>query len=892
MTARRRCLLDQNAHGDGLSIDDGLLIVTTAVNSLAMGQCARGDLAVMSGWYAYEVYVWSTSRVSLTGRVRIGIAQHAGAIASAVGADALSIAYRPGEGDVVSNGTTVATVQTSAERACIGVRVTLSPLSATVAWFVDGTQIHTENLPIGKAWVPAISLAGGVAGDIAAVFNFGGNRWDHFEASMPGWTVGAPGLARITLAHALEAFLSASTDTPPNTPFEPLILSPQQFRVTSQPRPWFQGGGRTSNTARLSLDNSAGRFDALRDADARDTIVVIQRARATNGTGSLADAKTVATMRLDKASQVGARLDVTLRGTLATFDRPLPCRFVPIFADDSARGRIYPVGLGSQRNVLPMLFDEPTQTYVLGDAPMNNVTLVTDGGVPLDPYATPPQWTSALGRCGIALNVEPYKRLSVDCSSVGTQYEIPGAADVLEGIGDFSSWSPPGGPYTTTPPAGWDFSNFPDSYMSRNTVAGYGIALRLVSSRIWYPSGMGSPVEPYYGDWICTTGTPLVGGRSYRLTFKASGIYSPASPVNQPGGLMVRTALSNNPADAISPHARAITSQGWGVYPFTFDFSVPPGPDRKLYFLATASRGNTPAAPAGPGGFEILDVRVELLVQHVTIPQEGITLTDAFRELLVVRDGQDESIFSVADTQAIDAATGYKIGLRWEEQPNLLSALQEACDQFGAVMIEYASGQVGVRRLTAVTGNPRTRFDRSNVDLDRVRFGTDDGSALTTLYGYRRNIVPFETGDFSTDETVVPATQREAWRGTSQGRLTSTRTPAAEYAHAIGAGRMHLRHDESASAQAEGDRVVALYEDPRVAPGGDIDAASGKAKEIELIVLYEDTLPNGVEAHELVYDDEVTVHLPEFGLIEKLGKVVGAANAPFAGELVVTVRYQ
>lgn len=861
----RTCVIDANACGVGLSVDDSMLQITTIADALSSGRAVHGDVPAFSGEFAFECYVWTVSRVALGARVAIGIAKPTDTLDHEIGSSADSYGYRIGDGTVRNNSSTLVTVQTATERTCIGVRVSLAPGAASVSWYVAGTLVHTQSLPTGQAWVPAVTISGGNAGDISAWFNFGQNRWDCFESDVKGWTVGTPGVSTLHLSHALEGFLDAD-----NTAFSPRVLQPEQFKITKAPRPWWQSGGAASSYGSLRLDNSDGALSELVLGDTRDTSVVVSRIVATDGSGDTADAVTQCTAIIDSVSQSGTSIDVRLRSTLARLDKTLPCRVIPPFADESSAGRIYPVALGAQRLVQPLLFDAPSRTYILGDAPMTNVAVVSDGGAALSPNATPPQWQTAMGGRAIALETDPVMRLSVDCSTVGSQYEIPGAADALGGIGAFDPWAVTVGVATSTPPTGWVVSDHSGSRTLKK-LSGTPAVAQLLTTETWYPP------TSHFGDWLRTDSAILEAGRAYRLTCKFNAVYTRVSSNGYPGGFMLRmetgTSVTNDTAGAITPHGQPIGERPQGTY--AIDFRVPEGANRYLFFCVAASQNGVPSPPGLQCGVEVSDIKLELLGQYMTLPLEGISLTGAFDEILS-RAGESQSTWSRADTQAIDAATGYKIGLRWESAPTVLQALQEACDQFGAVICEDATGTIRVRQI-GMPGVPIATFDNTTVIAGSVRIRPSASPMLTTLFGARKNQTPFAPGDFVTDTVAVTAAHREAWQRQTQYLLSSPVALADEYRHAQGAARQVLTHDDRATAQAEANRVVGMH--------------SARAAEIEFTSAFIGNLPGGSTAPEdLLPGDTVTVDLPDFGFDSALGVVTSIVLSPFAGSITLTVR--
>jgi hypothetical protein len=892
MTTRTYAVLNANAVGPLLLLDASNLQVSISPSVAINGnRMILGDLAQTSGESSYEIYFWSTLRASLAGLISFGVTQPDVALTNFVGGDSVagvgkSWGFRVADGTVWNNNASVGTAQGGAqvERTCLGLHVNLSPSLCTCDWTVNGTPVYTATLPNGKAWLPAISL-GAAAGDtVSAVINFGQNRTDQ-SVYTQGWWQQAPGLQTLYLALATEGFLSAAADTPANTSFGPFVLNPSQISITRLPQAWFQRSGGRSNPAALtaiSLDNSRGTFNALIGADVRDSAVVLQVINApAGGAGSLATASTMFTGILDTLSAPDASTVVlTLRDSLARFDKPCPVRIVPPFFDVASAGKIYPIGLGAQRNVLPLLLDAPTQLYALGDAPMSNVAVVSDNAAPLDPYASPPQYEPALNGAGLILATDVVGRLAVDCSNVGAQYTIPGAADVLNGDGNFEVWSG-----TPSRPA-----NFIESL---NVGGGTGGSFTRTGSAGDYHAQIvtGTAWDPQagkYASYFATTSAVLLSGRSYRISVRVLQTSSgwPGDGVTY-GGIMLRSDLSLSSNGAISPNQRPIYLPNFYAQTYTFTYTVPAGSARPLYIIAAPSLGFDYHLSNGSASGVVDCVTIELIGQYIQAPLDGITLKDAFTEILVTRGGESPSVFSAADCDAIDALYAdhikhpFPLGFRWEDQPNMLDQMTLVADQFGAVIITDALGVIRVRRLTDSNDGSAivAAFSAANIDVPTFTVLPETAPGLTTNYGARHNCTPFGPQDFVTDTLLVPASLRAQYQGTSQFNVSASVPLAAEYIGARGAGRLHTLNDNKTATAIEGNRVCALF--------------SAKHAIYQFTARY-DGLSLGigptVAPQALFYNDKITIDLAEFGWVGERMTVIGTEPF-FDNRILITVRH-
>lgn len=907
MTSIRRCLLDRNACGDGLSIDDRGREVTTNRNALDFARAVHGDVIAQDGVFTLEAIFWSKRRGALANRISFGLAQPHATLANFTGYESLSYGYRPAEGQIWNNNASIATVQVGTERVVLGLYVYLSAGICTATWLMNGAALHTQSLPTGKLWVPSISMGSDEAGDLSCIINGGQDRFDAPVDTHQGWYRTSRGRSTYFLAHATEGFLSAAGDTPEHTSFGPYIIDAEKFSMRRAPQAWVHGGGqRTPEAAAygvLSLRNDTGKFKGMLRDDARGSPVIVQTIPAPpGGAGTLADASTHVTALLDSVSAPDpSRVDVRLRDLLADLDVPLRCRRIPPFADESSRGRIYPIGIGAQRNLQPLLLDLPTLTYILGDAPMANVTLVADGGATLDPLASPPQWSRALDGAGIQLDTDPVMRLSVDCSSVGEQYEIPGAEDVLGGLGAFTTWA--GGV-----PNGWVLPTNPP-YLPAVVAGGsvvqtsaYGSPSALLINSVVPLSNSGT----YFGYPVILDSQPLLPGRSYRITLRVLRVTGqPDEFLRASYGLMLLTKLSRDPRYWISPHLVPIVNANMAAHSYAFDYTVPAAEAGPLpLFLCVASRTGALTPPTSMSCFCVVDdIKVQLRGQYVALPLDGVTLTQAFREILINRHGLAEGCFSTADTEYLDEQTGILLGARWEEPPNVAAMLQELADTYCAVVFTDAAGVIRVKRFAEpVLADAVADIGEANVDPNSVWTDIDRAEGLTTEAACRRNCRPMSPGDFVSDTDGVPATQREQWQGVSQVSFTSSVEPCAAYAHARNAERFHMLSDVVPAAKREFDRVLACFATPPES-GFDVDldadaprpSESGQRNKVGFRAYCVDGvlgLDLTTTMQQVMYGTVLRVTLPKIGLVNEAVAVLEWDVSPTGDWIEIVGHYR
>jgi hypothetical protein len=268
--------------------------------------------------------------------------------------------------------------------------------------------------------------------------------------TMTGWAeTPSEGIATIYLCAIDEGMITSPTDTPANTQFRPRILNAEQFSIKRQPPVWPQAstqGVQAAAFGQLQIDNYDGAFDFLLRVDLRDSTVIFQLPLAgalLTGT-TMANAPVLATAILDTVTMDNEDvITVSLKDTIARLDKVLPARYNPPFADPNAAGKMVQMSFGPFRNRALQLIDSVNKYFVVHDAPWTSITRVTDMAAPLDPTATPAQWSPALNNSGIQLNTMPVGKLTCEGCVTGQQGTAPGGLtapypDVLNGSGAFA----------------------------------------------------------------------------------------------------------------------------------------------------------------------------------------------------------------------------------------------------------------------------------------------------------------------------------------------------------------------------------------------------------------------------------------------------------------------
>jgi hypothetical protein len=368
----------------------------------------------------------------------------------------------------------------------------------------------------------------------------------------------------------------------------------------------------------------------------------------------------------------------------------------------------------------------------------------------------------------------------------------------------------------------------------------------------------------------------LLPGLTYRFTFKLKQAVGGTGDPAVKWGFAILSSFRDSAQYWVTPYREPLTVPLATTVPYTFTYTVPESEPSALPIILTviARFGGSTPAPT-PALCEIDYLVVEQVGQYVQQPLEGLGLDAAFREILVNRLGEDPSVYSSADAQAIDAATGYKIGLHYDEAPNVLDMLTEVADQWGAVFFTDSTGQIRLRRLTDPdegTDPVMVAFDESCIDVLSIQIENDLAPGLTTKFGGRPNCRPFASaGDFVTDDVTVPPSLREQLLAPCQYFIDSSVSLARQYDKARTRDRRIYRMDEYDQVVAEGNRSTGLFKKLRskikftaYARGGVIGVGTT------------------IAPRNLFYADKMTFNLPSRGLLAKRMRVLSVE--PFLGD--------
>lgn len=187
-------------------------------------------------------------------------------------------------------------------------------------------------------------------------------------------------------------------------------------------------------------------------------------------------------------------------------------------------------------------------------------------------------------------------------------------------------------------------------------------------------------------------------------------------------------------------------------------------------------------------------------------------LTEVFRRI-------KKASWAADDAAAIDVATGYAgVGYYAGDGGTPRQALAALLASYTADWWQDGDGVLRVARLVdpdAVDpGELAFDLDWTELDGDLV-VKPDLAPGLSRRMAYQPNALALASGDLITDLEQLPPATRQQLQGEFRGQVYAGGPLAARYVRAEAAAPIVSRFDRREDAQAEIDRVVALYAVPR-----------------------------------------------------------------------------
>lgn len=246
--------------------------------------------------------------------------------------------------------------------------------------------------------------------------------------------------------------------------------------------------------------------------------------------------------------------------------------------------------------------------------------------------------------------------------------------------------------------------------------------------------------------------------------------------------------------------------------------------DAQIYVSAVMDRGD----PMEPGTWSLDPSGQQLLLEQPPVGPVvadcssvgaamqpatlGQFLREAFRRI-------DKSAWSLADAEAIDAATGYAgVGYYVDDNTSVRAALAAVLPSYGAWWWVDGDGVLRFARVTDPAGvaDIDLAFDLVAADpSEDLAYLADRAKNLTRRMAYRPNARMLTGTELVTDLVDVPPARRIELTSPWRGQVYGAGALPARYAHADTAAPFRSTFWREADAQAEIDRVIALYAAPR-----------------------------------------------------------------------------
>lgn len=698
--------------------------------------------------------------------------------------------YDPDTGEVTVDESVFATLPAVEVGTVIGLDVDRTVSPSVLRIWGNGALLGEVELDFDTDPEDGWAFHASVAGDEAFVnrvfMNFGQRA---FEYPVPdGARAGlysestAPELVRI----ATETFVTASTDTPADTTYDGRLS--ESFDVTAKRsvRQWTWGrSGGESKPADIEILNGDGKYDVLLSDGYRDQPAVgkvLERGRP------FAEAITICTNIVDQVVADGENLiRVRQRDKLSKLDVPLQRRlFLPSVSDNAANTPV-PITLGTARNTDPVLYDEENLAYRLNDQPLNSIIVVRDKGDPLLPgeVGSPTiegDWLYTDRMDGFILQESPLGKVTADVSSTGGSGIDP-TPDVLTGVGDPFVWSAP------TTLTGW-------GDVSYNVTDGSG-----GQHKVQEPASGGIQLSrALAGDASVTAYAgvlnELTPGQLYRYRISIREFVAGSSSVTL-----------NISAGKVGASTRYAQLRGVGAFTGTF---LAESDD--IYLTLS---------------FDTFDKTVQVnsfSVETITAvdpesyddPVAGITLPDFAEEIIERRALFESAEWSRLSAELVDVA-GYDCGIYQRNEITCRGALDLILDAYAGWYFQDAEGVIRFGQLfdPATDSAETVAFFTQDDVIGDIQVELDRAPGLSTSIACRRNWSPYNDSDFVDDFDDVPANLRARFRRTFQYVRSSSANLAETYQHARQAAPVETLIDDPEDAQAEIDRVCALYTQQR-----------------------------------------------------------------------------
>ena len=735
MTTRNHTTFDPAAVAAQLTLEQsGTVVSTSAANISASAHALYEKQAGL--WYVEWV---PFGEMLAGGNARVGLCQPASSTAQKVGTATNDVGYDSG-GSIYKGGSVFASATAWGVGDVIGMLVDLA--FGAVIFYVNRTPVGAAPLALSTDYVPASSLSQGVpdpgitAPALAMLLSAGQREFEStpaIGAVNAGWFDLTPGIGMLRIAD--RAWMTAPTDTPPNTPYDDALGS-RGLVLTDSLNFWPWAGSKSGGSrATLELHNADGDYDYLLEQDARDANVVL---RMGDTETALDTATTVARLLVDSVqANDDGRLSVSARDRSVRLQRTLQRRLVLPTADEAAANQPWPWGVGAVRSAEVVSLSSADLRYALNDGPVAGLGAVRDRGAVFDPSAGDFTLDQATGTLTMAR--EAQGRVTADFSTIGGSLP-PTPTDDLGGIGNpfaSASWAFK----TNGASPGWAI-NSGELWWTQSNYNGYG----LVSAR--------------------TTTDEFTAGRMYKVVLNISLLRDRSwSSRGQPPPNMAYITIGSNVGNGYGagwdPDVIDPASCFGRIYPVDAIGSAV-GEVSVIGMAVRTGPMHIGLNTGAEGAAVTIDSVVAYELDATDADDDTLepsTLQHALRQLLEVKGDLLPSDWSAADAAAIDTATGYA-GIGYQapsaETPTIAQARAEMLASSGADYCVDDDGGLRFVRLVDPAGETSTATITASMLLADPQVSTDTAPGLTTQLQGRKNWAPLDPSEMVSDDLGLP----------------------------------------------------------------------------------------------------------------------------------------
>lgn len=793
-----------SAIGTSLELLEAGRIVTTDASALSVDRSVLSTLAQSEFDSFAEFIIYSATTPSIANKISIGVCHAASGGLDVdtqyVGEHAESVGYRVAEGQIHVGGSSVASVTAGALGAVVGVLLTWGA-TPKVSFYLNGTLLHTENLPAGLASEDvyyAVSLGSTTAGDIIVWHNTGQRRFEYPVAASDGWWAASTALSDIRIS--TRPYLSASSDDYPAVAYDG-VMPPISAVISRSINFWPSGqtNGAQKSALVVTINNPDGRYNALLGGAMRDAPMVLQSLEPGE---ALEDAETLGTFVFESAEAIGeGQLRLTFLDSMTLLERPAQRRYFRPDAESNVAGSPWPTTIGACFSVEPPCYDIDDLLYAVDSEGASNVGKVRDKGDPLDQYASPtPDYSILAGGQAVQLKNVPQGTVTVDASYTGTSYVPPSPVDELGG--DAYPWA-------------GALDAVPTDWTATQTTTG---DVKITpTGKVTFRQDNG--IET----WLTHDSAQLEAGKSYLYEVVLEQI----AGINTAGtrGTLLLASLANQfnafatlrGSATDSPHTPGYQDPGdeaEGIaLPHTFTGVYSPAATHSVH---VGYIGNTTIDNGNQKNCRVASIRfIELPPADTSANDDAVEnalpaldLTGMVSEILS-RAGLPASFWDSADTDAIDTDTGYR-GSGWHAEGQWVArqALNDVLAGYSACMFKDEAGVLRFTRLKFPENETATATLHKSQMLTELLPSYDAAPGLTNTIACRKNWRVLAEGELVTDEIDVTMALRRKLAREYRFHRSSGAQLAAGYEHAEDAPPLVTMLVDPADAQAEAEHVV------------------------------------------------------------------------------------